>query len=541
MTTRTNRLKNTLAGVASEPASPFPKRRPSEAAAAIQGLFEVLEGQYAKEAPALDPVRRATLDDVMKLLKEKVTSESEEKTLDDMNADRGDLEKIVARVQPQGKRPNLRGPGAPAGSRSERLLTALQELKMFVWSAGMQQSARTGMRNAAIDLFPRLGRLTTWISEAGIDTAKVRQLEWDQARGLAHEVRLFARRAHVTLAKPVWSGYNALTEPNRTFFSGPRRVRNAFVAVAKAAGLETDNPGQAGADVADHRWRDLRAANVAVFDLSGADPQVYYELGIALTLGTQLLLVARKGTRIHFDVAQTVRFYEPTSDLREFLADELDGAVYGLPVRGGTRSSLDRTLAYAERLAAVEGADPLSPIALRSIRNAGADPVKFSDALTLFNGNLGDEEHDILLPRWPGNYPDPASPRCFAVMPFRGAAELAYPVIKAAAATARVEAVRGDVAEGQQMIESIWDEICRSTHVTVDLTDFNPNVCLELGIAHTLGRPTRLIGAKGTPDALKRKLPGAAKWRCHVYDADSSSMAPLRSALESFLARTETV
>lgn len=41
---------------------------------------------------------------------------------------------------------------------------------------------------------------------------------------------------------------------------------------------------------------------------------------------------------------------------------------------------------------------------------------------------------------------------------------------------ASVGPVRGDVADGQQIVESIWDEIRRATHVTVDLTGFNLNV-----------------------------------------------------------------
>jgi len=34
--------------------------------------------------------------------------------------------------------------------------------------------------------------------------------------------------------------------------------------------------------------------------------------------------------------------------------------------------------------------------------------------------------------------------------------------------------------------------------VFVDLTEYNLNVCLELGVADTLGRPTFLFGCEGT-------------------------------------------
>jgi nucleoside 2-deoxyribosyltransferase len=523
-----------------EPRASADPKRTSQGASEIEALFGILEREVDKDKPNLEPTRRAGLEDFMGRLRELVTSGTREATPDEMLAGRGKLDALTREIQAQGRKPSLKGPGAPAGSRSEKILAAMQELKMFVWSAGMQQGMPAGMRGAAIDLFPRIGRLTTWISQAGSDAAQVRQLESDQARGLAHEARLFARRAHVMLARPVWARYEELVDANRIFFSGPSRIRSLVAAAAAGLSLETDHPFRGGADFAEHRWQELRAANVAVFDLSDDDPQVYYELGIALAVGSQLLLIAQEGTNVPFDVAQNVRLYQRTQDPRGFIADELDGAIYGLQVRGGRQSSLENTLAYAERLAAADRANPLSHIALKSVRGAGDDPVKFQDALNAFNGYLGTHKHDVLLPRWPGHYPDSRAPRCFAVLPYREAQQRAYAAVEAAARKAGVEPVRGDVAEGQQIIESIWDEICRATHVTVDLTDFNLNVCLELGLAHALGRPTRLIGREGTERELRTRLPGAAKWRCHAYGTDSRAWWELHAVLDQFFAKTET-
>jgi hypothetical protein len=95
-----------------------------------------------------------------------------------------------------------------------------------------------------------------------------------------------------------------------------------------------------------------------------------------------------------------------------------------------------------------------------------------------------------------------------------------------------LEPVRGDRALGQEIIASIWDELCRATHVTVDLTGFNPNVCLEAGIAHALGRPTLLIGEAGTARQLGAELPGLAKWRCHEYGTGLGR--PFNTAVDRF-------
>jgi hypothetical protein len=516
------------------PAAP----EPTPEGAQMRALFGTLMRSFEQEKPRLDPTRATTLTDVLGRLGglvERGTTGG--RTLDEMLADRESLDGLFREVAAQGRNPSLRGPGAPAASRAGRVLAALQELKMFVVSSGVRNGAAGGLQNATIDLFPRIARLTTWISEAGDDAGKLRRLEADQARGLAAEVRTLARREHVMLAQPVWGRHQAPPDPNRLFFSGPAALRRTLGDVAATLGLELDHPAPAGADFAERRWHDLRAANLAVFDVSDADPQVYYELGMALATGTELLLLAGAETPLPFDVAQNVCRYPSAGDRAPFLRDALDSAMYGLQVRGGKGSSLPATLAYAERLAGGDAANPLARIALRSVRSAKQDATQFVAALKAFNAFLGPREHEILVPRWPGAYPAPLALRAFAVMPFRDEVEAAYAAVAAAAQGAGVEPVRGDVADGQQIIESIWDELCRATHVTVDLTGFNPNVCLELGIAHTLGRPTLLIGREGTERALAAKLPGVAKWRCHAYPAAPRSRSRFLAELERFFTR----
>jgi hypothetical protein len=238
--------------------------------------------------------------------------------------------------------------------------------------------------------------------------------------------------------------------------------------------------------------------------------------------------------RLPFDVAQAVCRYTRETDLHALLTAELDTASYGLHVRPPAESGLPATLAYAERLAAANPSNLLLAVALKTVRIAGSDPVSFGNALSTFNSYLGSDAHALLHPRWPGSYPDPAAPRCFAVMPFRPAQEPAHAIVASEAGRVGVRCVRGDLADGQQIIESIWQEICRATHVTVDLSGFNPNVCLELGMANTLGRRTLLIGIEGTASELKHKLPSVAKWRCHTYAADPASTPEFQATLRKF-------
>jgi hypothetical protein len=73
------------------------------------------------------------------------------------------------------------------------------------------------------------------------------------------------------------------------------------------------------------------------------------------------------------------------------------------------------------------------------------------------------------------------------------------------------------------VIRSIWEEIACATHVVVDLTGFNANVALELGIAHTLGRPCLLVGQDAT---VKHLFPMIAKQRFFSY-MTASDLEPL--------------
>lgn len=534
----------------SDAGEPAPTRRSPERAAEandLNVLFGVLQQQFEKEKPALDPSRQAGLSSLMQRLEGVVQSvTSEGLSLEAMMANRGQLEALQRELDPQVRKPSLKRPGAAPGSRGERLLAALQELKLFVGTAGMARDSSDEMRMAAMDLFARLGRLTTWISEAGDDQAGISKLESDQARALAHEVRLYATRRHPLLAQPVWPRGAATVDANRIFFSGSTQMREELAGALASSGLEVAAESSAGADFACHRWQALQSANVAVFDLSESESgsksesqaEVYYELGMALTIGSQLLLIAADGTDMPFDIAQNVSRYRWGDALRQWLADQVQAAIYGLQVKAGKQSSLAATLGYAERLAAEKSDNSLLAVALKAMRGAGDDPIRFRNALTTFQTFIGGREHALLQTRWPGLYPDPRTPRSFAVMPFRGEREAAYAVIEASARRAGIEPVRGDQADGQEIIESIWQEICRATHVTVDLSGFNLNVCLELAIADTLGRPTLLIGEQGTERLIAATLPGVAKRRCHTYAADPGNDPQFARVLTKFFAST---
>ncbi|MDG6999111.1 MAG: hypothetical protein JRN15_08365 [Nitrososphaerota archaeon] len=73
----------------------------------------------------------------------------------------------------------------------------------------------------------------------------------------------------------------------------------------------------------------IRRSEYVIADLTYERPNVYYEVGYAQAQRKKPILIAKEGTRIHFDLSvHNIVFYESVRDLREKLATRL-GAITG--------------------------------------------------------------------------------------------------------------------------------------------------------------------------------------------------------------------
>lgn len=80
----------------------------------------------------------------------------------------------------------------------------------------------------------------------------------------------------------------------------PAAQKNSLKAV-KADDISSNKP------VMEDVWRYLNQARLVVADLSGSNPNVFYELGMAHTLGKEVIMIAQHLTVVPFDVGH-IRF-----------------------------------------------------------------------------------------------------------------------------------------------------------------------------------------------------------------------------------------
>ncbi len=84
---------------------------------------------------------------------------------------------------------------------------------------------------------------------------------------------------------------------------------------------------------------------------------------------------------------------------------------------------------------------------------------------------------------------------CFVLMPFKEewSQRVYRDILRENIESLGLQCLRADDLTGQNIIEDIWIGINQASVVIADVTNTNPNVMYELGIAHTIGKPSVLI------------------------------------------------
>lgn len=446
------------------------------------------------------------------------------------------IQEFVGRWLENSHYPSLGIERPPAGSRAAVLVELNWQLRRHVMEQGMRRAKGEEESKEVLELLQRAAQLDRRIYEAGRDDAKAATVEKEELRPLAVAVRYFSASRHTMPAQPIWGCGKIQVDTNAVFLSGTAGHSGEVATACRRSGL-IPIPPPVGEGYASARWRQLQMAVAAVFDLR-VDGTVEraaacYELGIALTLGKPLVVLAAGNAPMPFDIDIDPVVLGGGSESETALQQALDeSVVWVYPDEGG--SSWPQTIEHVVSSLAGATSNNYVEQTLQqlSAQSKQPDPVASRRILNTLYDFLQDGRTLLIHPRWRPAYPVASRARLFHVMPFGpGWAKDVTSVARAVCEKSDVDYVRGDEVENPDVIGSIWEEIARATHVLVDLTEFNANVCLELGIAHTLGKDVLTVGQGTTLDQI---FPSIAKFRFTSYQTGQLDQS-LGSAIANFV------
>jgi tetratricopeptide (TPR) repeat protein len=421
----------------------------------------------------------------------------------------------------------------PPGSRAENLLKHSFRLLRYLFEEMEWPHKALSESEAIFQFLLRAAELHGKIYEAAGEEAGIGILDRVSLRPLAHEIRLYASRQHAMLAFPRWAVSKHPVRLNTVYYSGTGPGRALAESVCRDLGLEMllADPSVATSAA---RQRFLQEAHVGVFDISGPGPAgaaAAYEFGIARCQGKPVILVAsHRPIPFDFDVDPVIL---GEGNDREAVAAAIDQALFWTMPRPRT-NSLSETIGHLAARYPLPQDNVLVEQNLKELIALGRDPdpVDIVTSIRSLAVVLDNPSPMVIHPPWPPAYPDGRA-RLFHIMPFSGEFDGVSEAVERICEEADFEYVRGDRQEAKDIIQSIWEGICKASHVLVDLTHFNLNVALELGISHTLGRPTQIMGAGETIKKLKEGFPMVATTRSISYKSHRDP--DFKDGIEKFL------
>ena len=439
--------------------------------------------------------------------------------------------------------PDYGTPRPPGGSRAARVHQLLSFVKQYLVAECTRPSHGENAR--ALELLRRVAELDEELYRRSPDDPNARELE-PQAWALARDTRRFARFAHATIARPRWPSRHASQDARSVFVSGavPGELPEKL---ASERGVQLLAEAKRG-EPAIERWNQLRTADLAIFllhhDRSVEDAEARarlfntcYELGIALSLGLSILILADEDTRLPFDAPFDVLRMRHGVDSESALVEALEEVAFGIHWGGdakGARAGLERTLEYA-RVHFTENLATEAKVIWALLADSVNRPHEFVDRLELFVSYCGTGV-ELIYPAWPALYPKRHAPRCFHASASANWAEVAGEVVRDVCRERGLIYRRGSDAK-VAVLRAVWNEVSAASHIVADLTNLDAGVALELGIAHTLGKPCLLVldGESAADDAaFARVFPALASDRIHAYSA-SDRYADLERQLAEFL------
>jgi nucleoside 2-deoxyribosyltransferase len=404
-------------------------------------------------------------------------------------------------------------------SRASQLIEFCWLLRRFLLEEMSKSGKGAEESRKMVDLNIKGTQVDKHLYEAGNNDKDAAKFEIDELRPFSLEVRNLSARHYSMLAQPIWSVTDVAVDVKSVFFSGlPENEKSMVLEMLKNGYTFSARPRVHS--FAESRWRQLQNAITCVFDFRSASgpgiAAISYELGIALALGKPVVIVANEDQVMPFDIETEPVFMQKDCNFNDNLRAAIEQSVYWTYPRPNGKPSLT-TVNFVLNYFSKHNSNLYVKQTLKLLKSSEVDfdPLFNNNVLRKLINYADDSKTCLIHPLYPPAYPAQNENRVFHVTPFGPPwAAKTTSHIRKACKNKNTKYIRGDEAVGANVIQSIWYEIARASHIIADLTDLNANVALEIGIAHTLGRPTLLTGQT---EVIKKLFPMIAKLRVIPY------------------------
>ena len=153
---------------------------------------------------------------------------------------------------------------------------------------------------------------------------------------------LRARLENLVPAVPIWARRNFKPDSTFCFVLMPfqdsffRLYEDGILPAAKAAGLRCKHAGEIfdNREIIEDVWESICTARLIVADVTGRNPNVFYELGICHTLGKEVIVLTQNHDDVPFDIRHR-RFLDYDPDKLTSLKGRLEKTIQNVLVRTG--------------------------------------------------------------------------------------------------------------------------------------------------------------------------------------------------------------
>lgn len=486
-------------------------------------LKNVLDEFYRRNQNILDIPDGISLFEKLKL---EITSLIQKK---------GTIHEITKFLVESMKNPSYGLPLPPSGSRAEVLRELIWPLRRAVIEAIMNSPMGNYDKEEAYELMKQATELDRKLLEIGSDDNETLDFESSRLRIFAQRIRNFIMRKQIFIAQPIFGNPKNSWSANTIYFNGCSEIEATLKQVCSDLKMRLSEQSTTNNELQDNFVQILQS-NICIFDL-GSMPgpkqaSVAYSLGIAITLGKPVALLGDVSVKIPFNVDLPVEMLDKKANNQDILANALMRACY--QIYSGTTIENNKVVIQEieEKFVTFQG-DASTDYLMKTIKSESkqTDWLFLNTTIQQFIGNTNQSNKLLLCyPRYQKLYTTAKEKRLFHVMPFGMSWSDNIMEVTREICNKKTEYIRGDQVIEPNIIKSIWDEICKATHVLVDITDSNSNVALELGIAHCMGKNIRLIGQSNIEMALFQDI---AKLRIIPYSMDN--LKSYRTLVDNFI------